>query len=870
VERVGRWAGESLVHRLSLATLVLCLVVLLPTATLSLVLSWRLGQRDVDFRLHAQAELAASRLAQALHGAQAEVADLATSSLLVAAVDDVRRRDAFALPFLAGHQLAVPVPTRLALTDRQGTVLASGAEPPSLEPARWLPLVIERGETVALLHDEGSTTHLLLASPVRTGGPPLVDGAVAAELPLVPLARLALQGEAVLRLLDAGGRTLAGPTDGWETRLTARVPLDLPAAFGPLGLTVEAGLPAVVARQPMLRMVAVQLLVALAVLAAGLLVARRMARRLAEPLQALSESAWNISETGALGTRVKVEGHDETSRLAAAFNEMLGQLQEAQAAVESAHRSEQQEARGALRLAHAALERSSDAISIIEPDGTVVFANDAACLLLGRPRAEVVGRRTYDVDRTLTELRWRQLWEALAASGHHAEERATTLPSGATAWVELRAYRLEVGGAAYCVAIMRDVTSRRQGEAALRLAGVGTLAAGAAHEINNPLTSILGNLAFVRDELSSVAAALPPARAAQLQEANQAIAEAHQAAARVRDVIRGLRIFSRPDEERQEPTDVAWAMSAAVAVTRNELRHRARVTTRYGVTPQVLGSRARLEQVFANLLVNAAQAIPEGNAAANEVAIAVGTTPEGEVLAEVRDTGAGMTPEVRARIFEPFFTTRPVGSGAGLGLAICHGIVADLGGRIEVESEPGRGTTVRVLLPAMAEGAATAAAAQSAPPPSETPPPASKPAAPVDGWVALPADARVLLVDDDALIGKVVIRSLAGGPEVVALEDGRAALARLLAGEHFDVVLCDLMMPDFSGMEFHAALRKARPDLAGQVVFVTGGAFTPRARDFLGSVKNECLRKPFEPEALRRLVADRLEAARRGAKGAGI
>jgi CheY-like chemotaxis protein len=130
--------------------------------------------------------------------------------------------------------------------------------------------------------------------------------------------------------------------------------------------------------------------------------------------------------------------------------------------------------------------------------------------------------------------------------------------------------------------------------------------------------------------------------------------------------------------------------------------------------------------------------------------------------------------------------------------------------------------------------------------------------------VALPADARVLLVDDDPLIGKVVVRSLAGGPEVVTLEDGRAALDRLAGGEHFDVILCDLMMPDFSGMEFHAALRAVRPDLASRVIFVTGGAFTARARDFLASVKNECLRKPFEPEALRRLVAERIAAARRG------
>ncbi len=873
VARGRRWIGESLVRRLSLATLLLCVLLLVPTAALSLLLTWQLTQRDVDNHLDGQAGLAAGRLAEVLRGAGAEVGDLARSSLLASALTDAPGRNAFALPFLASHQLALPVETGLALTGRDGLVLAGGARPLSAATRFQLPALVGRGERAAAVIGQGAEALLVVVAPVQPIPTSPATGAVVAEIPLAPLGARLLQGEAALRLVDGAGRTLAGEAAGWEGRLTARIPLELPPAFGPLGLSVEAGLPAAAARLPTLRILAFQLLVALAVLLAGLWAARRIARRVAEPIASLAESAWRISETGALATRVPVPGHDEVARLAAAFNEMLEQLQAAQAAVEAAHRSEQQEARGALRLAHAALERSTDAISIVEPDGTVVFANDVACQLLGRPREAVIGLKTYEADANLTAPRWAALWAALEASGHHAVERPTRLPSGATAWIELRAYRLVVGGAPYCVAIVRDVTARRQGEAALRLAGVGTLAAGAAHEINNPLTSILGNLAFVRDELASVAAALPPARAAQLQEADTAIGEAHQAAGRVRDVIRGLRVFSRPDEERQEPTDVAWAMSAAVEVTRNELRHRARVTTRYGVAPAVLGSRARLEQVFANLLVNAAQAIPEGNAAANEVAISVATGPLGEVVAEVRDTGAGMSPEVRARIFEPFFTTRPVGAGAGLGLAICHGIVADLGGRIEVESEPGRGTAVRVYLPAMAIGAGLPL---TSPPPSEQPSPTPVPAAAEEGWVPLPAGARVLLVDDDALIGKVVIRSLAGGPEVVALVDGREALGRLVNGERFDVILCDLMMPDFSGMEFHAALQQARPDLADQVIFVTGGAFTPRARDFLASVRNECLKKPFEPEALRRLVAERLKARRGGpvppvtAGGAGI
>jgi CheY-like chemotaxis protein len=244
-----------------------------------------------------------------------------------------------------------------------------------------------------------------------------------------------------------------------------------------------------------------------------------------------------------------------------------------------------------------------------------------------------------------------------------------------------------------------------------------------------------------------------------------------------------------------------------------------------------------------NLLINAAQAIPEGEPALHVVRASIGMHPDGRVRVEVADDGAGIPPEVRARIFDPFFTTKPVGVGTGLGLSICHGIVAGLGGEIAVEGEPGKGTVFRVLLPA-------APAAVEAEPTPLPPVPLRR--------------ARVLVVDDEPLVRRAVQRILSPPHEVETRANGREALAALEGEGGFDLVLCDLMMPEMSGMELHGLLAEREPALASRFVFLTGGAFTPGARDFLSRVPNARVEKPFEPAALRELVLRILAAPRFG------
>jgi len=275
-------------------------------------------------------------------------------------------------------------------------------------------------------------------------------------------------------------------------------------------------------------------------------------------------------------------------------------------------------------------------------------------------------------------------------------------------------------------------------------------------------------------------------------------------------------------------------IEAALRLTRNELRHRARLEVELGELPPVASAGHRLGQVFLNLLTNAAQAIPEGQGDAHVISVHAGTDARGWARVEVRDTGAGMAPGVLKRIFEPFFTTKAQGVGTGLGLAIVHSIVSSAGGRVEVESQLGRGTTFRVLLPP------SAIPVKPKPAPAALPIPGPGPGGP----------RALLLVDDDQLVARSLARALRRAAQVTVAGDGHEALGRLEAGERYDAILCDLMMPRMSGMEFHARVVAQHPALAPRMIFMTGGAFTPGAHEFLQRVSCPCLDKPVDLERL--------------------
>jgi PAS domain S-box-containing protein len=494
----------------------------------------------------------------------------------------------------------------------------------------------------------------------------------------------------------------------------------------------------------------------------------------------------------------------------------------------------------------AAFEFATVGILLVDAEGGLVETNRAIRRILGRGEDDLRGVTFADVhaasDRASAAAILRQMREGLVSAVELP--RRLLRKDGAFADVIVRASALrdETGAFRFALAVVEDVTAKKRLEAQLvlseRMASVGTLAAGVAHEINNPLAFILANLDYAVGELRS--AAVDP-------DVVRALREARDGGLRVREIVRDLKAFSRADAEARETVDPRRVLQSALGLAHNEIRHRARLEVEMGEVPLVSASEHRLGQVFLNLLINAAQAIPEGSAPGNVVRAITSAAPDGRAVIEIQDTGSGIAPDVLPRIFDPFFTTKPVGVGTGLGLAICHGIVSGLGGEIRVDSAPGRGSTFRILLPPAR--------------PSASPPPQAD-----EGTSAPVRRGRILVVDDEALIGRAISRILAPQHEVVAHTSARAALDELAGGGRaFDLVLCDLMMPDMTGMELHARFREVAPSLADRTVFLTGGAFTGSAREFLARVPNPRIEKPFEPEALRALVAHLLARSGPGA-----
>ncbi len=354
-----------------------------------------------------------------------------------------------------------------------------------------------------------------------------------------------------------------------------------------------------------------------------------------------------------------------------------------------------------LRLA-AIVDSSADAIVGLLPDGSVESWNARAGEVFGwsldevrgKPAAILLSPGYWDVTTDiLRRVRGGEVVEQLETMGVRKDGRVFNLALVASP------IRDAAGAVSGIALIGRDVTERKQLEARLlvseRMASLGTLAAGIAHEVNNPLAYVTANLEFVIGRLREADASVQGGRTSELI---QALTEAHEGADRVRKAMGDLKTFSRPDDEASGPVDVRRVVESAVNIAWNEIQQRARLVNECVDVPKVQANEAQLAQVVLNLIMNAVQSIPEGDPARHEIRIATRRSGD-RVAIEVRDTGSGISEEVRGRIFDPYFTTRPVGTGTGLGLSVCHSIVTLLGGEIEVESEVGHGSLFRVLLP---------------------------------------------------------------------------------------------------------------------------------------------------------------------------
>ncbi len=497
---------------------------------------------------------------------------------------------------------------------------------------------------------------------------------------------------------------------------------------------------------------------------------------------------------------------------------------------------------GELRRQTLLFESLYDGVVLFDLEGNILDWNASAERLFPRAKPEMRGDQVFSLFPSADRVSLlKTCFDAIAEQGRWTTEVELPNPLGPIVCevvvVQLRDVTEATIGH---VMVLRDVTERKKLQAQLifadRLSSLGTLAAGVGHEINNPLSFIMANLGFVEEELAEGKTSNA--------ELMQVLRECQTGVKRIAAIVRDLRAFSRADrDETPVQLDVTKSVTLACSMAANEIRHRARLVRQLEEVPAVMGQESRLGQVVLNLLINAAQSIPEGQATENEVRVRVFAPNSRTVCIEVSDTGAGMPPDVQARIFDPFFTTKPVG-GSGLGLSICHGLVTAMHGTIEVKSAPGKGSTFTVTLPRDRQSIITPM---------------------FQAMAAAPASngqrGRVLVVDDEEALGAAIVRVLSATQDVRAVTTAKAALALFAGGERFDLVISDLMMPEMNGMDFFEQLSTTAPDQAGKIIFMTGGAFTDQAASFIERFPNRVVSKPLDLFELRRLVEQQLTYA---------
>ncbi|HEX6274527.1 MAG TPA: ATP-binding protein [Polyangiaceae bacterium] len=463
-------------------------------------------------------------------------------------------------------------------------------------------------------------------------------------------------------------------------------------------------------------------------------------------------------------------------------------------------------------------------------DGIITLSEGAGLSSLGVSSGQLVGMSVFDLYRDYP------LICANIRRGLAGESFWYTTSVGSAAyetWITpIRDSNGELSG---ILAVSNDVSEIRKLQAHTiqtdRVLALGTLAASVAHEINNPLTYVLAYLEELELALGDVGGA-PAARA------REALEPVRNGVRRIAAITRDLRTFSRPDDVRLEPIDARLVVESVLKLLRKEIEARARFVLKLEATRAVRGNEARLVQVVMNLVMNAIQALPPDAASEHEISVAV--REEGDkVVIEVCDSGPGVKPEDRERIFEPFVTTKPIGVGTGLGLFVCRNVVRGLGGEVVVGDRPGGGAAFRVLLP-VGRGAPRPATATIAAPPAH--------------------GARVLIIEDEALVARSFAERLrANGMEAEIAASVDEAFELIARSPAFDIVYCDLMMKGLTGMDFAERIDARSPELRARVVFMTGGAFTPRAAAFVEANGERCVEKPFD---IALDIAQRLSRAR--------
>lgn len=405
---------------------------------------------------------------------------------------------------------------------------------------------------------------------------------------------------------------------------------------------------------------------------------------------------------------------------------------------------------------------------------------------------------------------------------------------GKTFVLEVASVPIVYEGEPAVLAFLRDVTERkaleRQVAESARLAALGRLSAGVAHELNNPLT----HLVLAVDGLRRILANTPPERAAAaVEQVREKLEIVSQDVDRMVVIARELRLFASPQPGTRRAVDLRQPLEEALRTVRETHGGSAAIelARHFDEVGAAETDPIRIEQVFVNLLGNAFDSLEEVGGGC--VTIELRAAGPGRVVVLVRDQGPGIPEELLERVFEPFFTTKAYGKGAGLGLAISRSIVQALGGSLDVASAPGSGTTFSVTLPAWQA-------------------PAEKVEAPVRRSAKR---LRILVIDDEAAIGRALVSFLEDHAVMVA-SSAREGLSQIEGDAAFDVILCDVVMPGASGVDFHRSLASGWPELADRVVFMTGATLGSDDGRALAALPNRVLEKPFDLGRLERLLEE--------------
>jgi len=494
------------------------------------------------------------------------------------------------------------------------------------------------------------------------------------------------------------------------------------------------------------------------------------------------------------------------------------------------------EREAALAIAHhefrSVLSAVPEAVAVLR-DGRLYFVNASFLELVGRSEHDVIGLAYAELIYHDDRADFVTKHETSMVCARFVRE------DGTVRFAEIStAGEISFEGKPAMIVLARDITEQRIAQEQLaraeRLSALGALAAGVAHEINNPLSYVLLNLRYLEDN-------------AQLGERTQlALLNALDGATRIQQIAQELRSYCGTDAPgKPEPIDVYKAASSAINIAQNQIRHRARLERSLEDDLHVMGREGKLVQVLVNLLINAAQAIPESDGKRHLITVRSQSVSETVAQIEITDTGVGIPPDVLPHVFEPFSTTKRRGEGSGLGLAISKRIVEELGGTISIESQLGHGCRVLIELPRTNRDAITAKYLR--PLSHEHPEHAER--------------LQLLVIDDEVSIGKT-LRDIMLDYAVTVAVSAREALELLQSGQEFDAVLCDLMMPDMTGPELYRTACRQRPELTERFIFMTGGAFTDHAREFLEHTSCPSLSKPFTIANVYRVVEQAVEQSR--------